>query len=101
MMNPQDEGPDEADDPEAFDELDRMIDNVRTADDFLDFVDALVEEMWQDKEFRERTAVTFLTVLSRKQRLWRSIQTPELIRVPEQPDWQWLAEVFETAAFEN
>ena len=101
MTNSQDDRPDDADDPWAPDELERMIDNVQTADDFIEFVNALAEEVWQDEELRERVTVEFLRVMSSRLRFWKSIQTPELVRVPEQPDWSWLAEILHIAAFEN
>ena len=101
MTNSQDDRPDDADDPWAPDELERMIDNVQTADDFIEFVDFLAEELWQDEDFHDKIAVVFLRILARRLRALKAVQDPDDPHVPEQPNWQWLAGVFEMAAFEN
>lgn len=88
---------DEPEDPFVAD----LADRANSKEDFLEVLRLLTESEEDFDEFRERTAIDFLSVIHEKLASVRELPDSENIELPNSPSWNWLARLLVVGAFDN
>ncbi len=91
------ENSDEEMDEEFFDDLEERI---TSNEDFLEFLEELIQEVKDDPEKHIRTLTTFLDIMHRRLKLASRIRI-DAIDFPDEPSWSWMARLFVVASFDN
>jgi hypothetical protein len=83
--------------------MEHAAENVRSGQDFVEFLELLQKEIIKDDELEKRRQLEFITVIQGE--LNYCLKFPDrknlTIELPDQPDWAWLAQLFRVGAFEN
>ena len=84
-------------DEEFFDDLE---DRITSNEDFLEFMEELIQEVKDDPEKHMRKLTTFLEIMQSRLKL-ASRTRIDAIDFPDEPSWSWMARLFVVASFDN
>jgi len=81
-------------------DLEDKADAITSKEEFLEFLDLLIQEVKDDPEYNVRRTAAFLAV-ARSNLIATSKIPISTIDFPEQPTWSWVARLLIAGSFEN